>query len=48
MLEKDKTIPLRLPWQIICKLACKAMIEGKSLNEICNDAIQAYGAKTSS
>ena len=34
-------MPVSLPWKLICRLAAIAYMSGKSLNEVCVDALRA-------
>jgi hypothetical protein len=40
LFEPDIDVPVRLPWDTICKLAVKAMCLGVSMNDVCNMAIE--------
>lgn len=40
MFEPDIYVPLRMPWDTICKLAVKAQCLGMSMDDVCELAIR--------
>lgn len=38
----DKYVSVRLPWRVICRLACKACCMNVSFDEVCEAAMRDY------
>jgi len=45
MMDRYQDVQIRLPWSVICRLACKALINGLSFNSLIEKAVQDYVIK---
>lgn len=39
MFEQDEEITLRMPWELICQMACSAFVRGMSMDQFVEAAI---------
>lgn len=45
LFEQDVTLRVRLPWPTICRLACRALVSGVSIDALCDEALREHIAR---